>query len=308
MGETQRIHQRCKNASNGLSDYYYFSGSFKSFKISDFDTKDHEKSIKWNNIPIWNCPRCTFRNTRRKSLCSICNLSYKASKSYTSKENKPKQTESSTVTLADFCSEIVEDSNYINESIPVWICRECTYCNIEQLPQCQMCFASYYEYFCAAEQELIIESVQCKQSEMERNKYSMEQLKEFRESKECHPMPTNIICEIPQILSPGLGLKTFNKPKRARFTMKKLMDLRESEQCQAMPDNVICAVPDILGFGLGKTKKLKPRKFTIKELMEWRRKKECKLMPKNMMHEISEILSDGLGLKRLDDFNECIPD
>ena len=28
--------------------------------------------------------------------------------------------------------------------IPVWTCSKCTYCNIEQLSKCQMCFTSYY--------------------------------------------------------------------------------------------------------------------------------------------------------------------
>ncbi len=57
---------------------------------SPFHITDYDKSIKSKNIPIWQCSRCTFTNTTRKSNCSICNLSYKKSKSYTSKQSKAK--------------------------------------------------------------------------------------------------------------------------------------------------------------------------------------------------------------------------
>eukprot|EP01084_Bolivina_argentea_P041774 77111_1 len=82
-----------RNIHKGYNKNYYHSNpsfNHKSHKISAFDITDYDKSIKSNNIPIWQCSRCTFTNTKRKSNCSICNLSYKQSKSYTSKKKKSK--------------------------------------------------------------------------------------------------------------------------------------------------------------------------------------------------------------------------
>merc|ERR1712045_402869 len=45
-------------------------------KIDELDMIDYEASIKYNVMPIWDCPRCTYKNIERKSYCNVCNISY----------------------------------------------------------------------------------------------------------------------------------------------------------------------------------------------------------------------------------------
>ena len=339
--QTQKIHKQCKNnASSTWHDYnynYYSNNSYnKPFKISPFDLKDYDKSIKTNNIPIWICSRCTFKNTKRKSHCTACNISYKQSKSLyiPSLKSKSKSTPTSikqrgfsnkpsnnNVVLADFCNNIMDE---INQSIPVWICNECTYCNIEQLPQCQMCLNSYhqnlqysnllkqsqspsqenYEYFSAAEQKLILESVEFSTKKFndkpppKRNKFSIDFLKSFQSENECESMPENIITPIDDILAPKLGLKAYKNNKRAKFSVNQLRKLQNKNDYKIMPQHITNEVPEILAPGLG-TKSVKKQrkrsKFSMDKLLGLRNKKEHKIMPDNIITEIPQILAPGLG-------------
>eukprot|EP01084_Bolivina_argentea_P148603 259767_1 len=93
---------------------------------------------KHNVIPIWVCSYCTYRNIERKSICSMCFSSYSSNIAPIIDNNKNK-TISTAITLGEFCKDVWNELE-----IPVWICGVCTYCNIEQLPQCQMCNNSYY--------------------------------------------------------------------------------------------------------------------------------------------------------------------
>eukprot|EP00484_Ammonia_sp_Unknown_P029280 CAMPEP_0197028404 /NCGR_PEP_ID=MMETSP1384-20130603/8100_1 /TAXON_ID=29189 /ORGANISM="Ammonia sp." /LENGTH=925 /DNA_ID=CAMNT_0042457407 /DNA_START=114 /DNA_END=2891 /DNA_ORIENTATION=+ len=340
--QTQKIAKHFKNQSNSLNYSYYSSDSYRSYKLQPFDLKDHQSSIQSNNIPIWTCSRCTYKNTQRKSRCTLCNLSYKSSKKTPSSPpppTAPQRAKTSPhdphhVILADFCKNIADQVPHV---IPVWICNECTYCNVEQLPQCQLCLNPYTdyvkytnlltdtqqqhdEYFSAAEQQLILESVAqsnsaatCTKIESKepqrktpiveaRRKFSVNQLTRFQHTNSCQSMPQNIINAVPEILAPGLAStarkRTPTKP-RQQFTINAMISFREHEECQSMPANVINPIPEILAAGLGQKMAAEPRrKFDIEKLRNFRQAPECQEMPDNVIAAVPEILASGLAQQR----------
>ena len=225
----------------------------------------------------------------------------------------------------------------INQSIPVWICNECTYCNVEQLAQCQMCLNSYaqnkqyvdlinntqenYEYFSAAEQKLILESVECsklkqnadkpppsqnKRKKMKRKSFDINFLKQFQTKKTCQMMPGNIINEVPDILAPGLGLIQEEKKEnnRKKFSLDKLLSFKDNKECQKMPENIINPISDILSpifcHQRRKQTTTKRVKFSVNQLTKLQNNKECKLMPDNIINEVPDILAPGLGAKLME--------
>eukprot|EP01084_Bolivina_argentea_P109938 196384_1 len=135
--QNQQIAKTFKN--NGHR--YHWKGYVrnKTNKIHQFDMVDYELSLNYNPIPIWNCSYCTYTNIERKSHCHICNASYKASNQHNIAQLQTVSSKhKANITLGQFCTNILDTL-----SVPVWICSKCTYCNIEQLPKCQMCFNPY---------------------------------------------------------------------------------------------------------------------------------------------------------------------
>eukprot|EP01084_Bolivina_argentea_P130821 230953_1 len=113
-------------------------------------------------------------------------------------------------------------------------------------------------------------------------------------------MPENIINEIPEILSLGLGMKcVINNNMRIKYKMNTLIKYQKNKECNYMPLNVINDIPGILGFGLGHKRRMicKRIKFSIKQLVSLRRNTQCMCMPNcNVM---SNILSYGLGINNM---------
>eukprot|EP01084_Bolivina_argentea_P236842 398185_1 len=54
---------------NGWIDYDIYS-------FSDDNYNDDEWYYDYNNIPIWDCPICSYNNIQRLSFCSFCNHPY----------------------------------------------------------------------------------------------------------------------------------------------------------------------------------------------------------------------------------------
>eukprot|EP01083_Nonionella_stella_P224582 799306_1 len=89
-------------------------------------TNDDIISIEYNSIPIWTCLRCNYTNIERGLNCKICDAIY------TSTHCQP----NNHITLAEFW-DIENECDLL--SVPVWICSQCTYRNIERLSLCQIC-------------------------------------------------------------------------------------------------------------------------------------------------------------------------
>eukprot|EP01083_Nonionella_stella_P073075 197338_1 len=282
-------NQKIQSQSNHWNHDYHHS-SFKAAKVSSFDLQDHDKAIKSNNIPIWICSRCTFRNFQRKSLCSMCNLSYKTSQS-TSYETKPPIHP--------------PHSNDVTQNIPVWVCRRCTYCNTEQLSHCQICDTPYDQNRqstnndISAQQQVIMDSVQCKKSEFEhkhkkkRSRFALDRLLKLQKRTEYQPyqvMPENIINDTPEILAPKLGINMH--PKRRKYSKNRLIEVQKHVECRAMPSNIIHQIPQIWSEGKEKRDR---RQWSVERLKSMRYDKSCTEMPYKVVSEIAEILSHGLG-------------
>eukprot|EP01083_Nonionella_stella_P078861 216074_1 len=137
--QNQRIAKHFKNHANQPPLRRYRAVKTAAVKI---DMADHQMCVDYNSVPVWHCTCCTYRNVERKPLCQMCSTSYAAistNKYEVSCGDACATTcTSNEMTLGEFCKNVWDAL-----SIPVWICSQCTYCNVEQMSRCQMCSNPY---------------------------------------------------------------------------------------------------------------------------------------------------------------------